>query len=154
MKKASTANSQIAENRRARHNYAIEDTFECGIVLKGSEVKSLRAHHVSFADSYAMIKNGEIFILGLRIEPFKQATHDEIDPDRTRKLLMKKKEITRLERMLSHKQGTLVPLKIYLKEGRVKILIGFGIGKSKVDKRATIKERDTKKELARVLKRG
>ncbi len=95
----------------ARHNYAIEDTFECGIVLKGSEVKSLRAHHVSFADSYAMIKNGEIFILGLRIEPFKQATHDEIDPDRTRKLLMKKKEITRLERMLSHKQGTLVPFK-------------------------------------------
>ena len=91
MKKASTANSQIAENRRARHNYAIEDTYECGIVLKGSEVKSLRAHHVSFADSYAIIKNGEVFILGLRIEPFKQATHDEIDPDRTRKFAHEEK---------------------------------------------------------------
>ena len=154
MKKESTANSQIAENRRARHNYTIEDTFECGIVLKGSEVKSLRAHHVSFADSYALIKNGEVFILGLRIEPFKQATHDDIDPDRTRKLLMHRKEITRLERTLQHKQATLVPLKIYLKDGRIKILIGLGVGKGKADKRATIKEHDTKKELARVLKRG
>jgi SsrA-binding protein len=154
MKKPSTANSQIAENRKARHNYAIEDTFECGIVLVGSEVKSLRAHQVGFADSYVFIKNGEVFILGLRIEPFKQATHDPIDPERTRKLLLHKKEITRLERTMQHRQISLVPLKIYLKEGRIKILVGIGTGKSKIDKRDTIKERDTKKELARVLKRG
>jgi SsrA-binding protein len=144
----------IAENRRARHNYTIEDSFECGIVLHGAEVKSLRAHHVSFADSYVFIKHQEIFILGLRIEPFKQATHDAIDPERTRKLLMNKKEIIRLERLLQHKKLNLVPLKIYLKEGIIKILIGVGVGKSKIDKRATIKERDSKKELSRVLKRG
>jgi SsrA-binding protein len=85
---------------------------------------------------------------------YKQATHDEIDPERTRKLLLHKKEIKRIERALGIKSASLIPLKIYLKKGRVKILIGIGTGKSKVDKRQTIKERDTKKELARVLKRG
>lgn len=145
---------QIAENRRARHNYAIEDTYECGIVLRGSEVKSIRAHHLSFADAYALIKNGEVFIIGLRIEKFKQSTHEEIDPERTRKLLLNKKEITRIERILQSKKASLIPLKVYLKNGRVKILIGLGFGKSKIDKREDIKERDTKKEIARVLKRG
>ncbi len=151
-----TADDQtlISENRRARHNYTIEDTYECGIVLEGSEVKSIRDHHISFADAYALIKNGEIFVIGLRIEKYKQATHDEIDPERTRKLLLHKKEIKRIERALGIKSASLIPLKIYLKKGRVKILIGIGTGKSKVDKRQTIKERDTKKELARVLKRG
>jgi SsrA-binding protein len=151
-----TADDQtlISENRRARHNYTIEDTYECGIVLEGSEVKSIRDHHISFSDAYALIKNGEIFVIGLRIEKYKQATHDEIDPERTRKLLLHKKEIKRIERALGIKSASLIPLKIYLKKGRVKILIGIGTGKSKVDKRQTIKERDTKKELARVLKRG
>ncbi len=144
----------IAENRRARHNYQIEDTFECGIVLQGSEVKSLREHHVSFADAYALLKNGEIFVIGLRIEKFKQATHEEIDPLRTRKLLLHKKEITRIERAMSSKQTALIPLKIYLKEGRIKLLLGLGTGKSKVDKRDTIKDRESKIELSRVLKRG
>jgi SsrA-binding protein len=144
----------IAENRRARHNYAIIETFECGMVLRGSEVKSLRAHHLSFADAYALIKNGEIFIIGLRIEKFKQSTHEDIDPERTRKLLLKKKEITRIERTLQTKKASLVPLKIYLKNSRVKLLLGIGQGKGKIDKREEIKERDTKKELARVLKRG
>lgn len=144
----------IAENRRARHNYQIEDTFECGIVLQGSEVKSLREHQVSFADAYALLKNGEIFVIGLRIEKFKQATHEEIDPLRTRKLLLHKKEITRIERAMSSKQTALIPLKIYLKEGRIKLLLGLGTGKSKVDKRDTIKDRESKIELSRVLKRG
>jgi len=144
----------IAENRRARHNYQIEDTFECGIVLQGSEVKSLREHHVSFADAYALLKNGEIFVIGLRIEKFKQATHEEIDPLRTRKLLLHKKEITRIERAMSSKQTALIPLKIYLKEGRIKLLLGLGTGKSKIDKRDTIKDRESKIELSRVLKRG
>lgn len=144
----------IAENRRARHNYTIEDTYECGMVLLGSEVKSLRAHQLSFADAYALIKNSEIFIIGLRVDKFKQATHEDIDPDRTRKLLLNKKEITRIERNLQTKKATLVPLKIYLKNGRVKLLLGIGIGKSKSDKRETLKERDMKKEISRVLKRG
>lgn len=154
MKKPSSKESLIAENRRARHNYTITDTFECGIVLKGAEAKSLREHHVNFADSYALLKNGEVFIIGLRIERFKQSTHEELDPERTRKLLLHRSEINRIERTLTTKAATLVPLKIYLKDGRIKILVGIGIGKSLIDKRATIKERDTKKELARVLKRG
>src|SRR5690242_11951113 len=100
----------ISENRRARHNYAIEDSFECGIVLAGSEVKSVRERHLSFADAYALIKNGEIFLIGLRIEKYRQATHDEIDPLRTRKLLLHAKEIKRIERALSTKSMSLVPL--------------------------------------------
>lgn len=144
----------IAENRKARHNYAIEDTYECGMVLFGSEAKSIRARHLSFADAYALIKNGEIFIIGLRIEKFKQATHEEIDPERTRKLLLHRTEIKRIERVLLNKKATLVPLKLYLKKGRVKLLLGIGVGKSKIDKRVTIKERDVKRELSRVLKRG
>ncbi len=144
----------ISENRRARHNYAIEDSFECGIVLMGSEVKSIRERHLSFADAYALIKNGEIFLIGLRIEKYRQATHDEIDPLRTRKLLLHAKEIKRIERALSTKSLSLVPLKIYIKNGRVKVLLGLGSGKGKIDKRETIKERDTKRELARVHRRG
>src|SRR5262245_61546361 len=137
-----TEEVQISENRRARHNYSIEETFECGIALLGSEVKSLRAHHLSFSDAYALVKNGEVFIIGLKIEKFKHSTHDSIDPERTRKLLLHKKEISRIERILQNKKATLVPLKIYLKNGRVKLLLGIGIGKSKVDKRDTIKERE------------
>lgn len=144
----------IAENRRARHNYTIEDTYECGIVLVGAEVKSVKEHRLNFADAYALLKNKEIFVIGLRIDPFKQATHEYIDPERTRKLLLHKKEIVRIERTLQNKKATLVPLKIYLKNGRVKLLIGVGLGKTNIDKRETIKERDVKKELARVLKRG
>lgn len=144
----------ISENRRARHNYTIEDTFECGMVLLGSEVKSIKEHRLNFADAYALLKMGEIFIIGLRVDKFKQATHEDIDPERTRKLLLHKKEIVRIERILQHKKASLVPLKIYIKNGRVKLLLGIGIGKSKIDKRQTIKDRDVKKELSRVLKRG
>jgi len=154
MKKPKPAPSQIAENRRARHNYTVQDTFECGMVLKGSEVKSLRGHKVNFSDAYALIKNGEIFIIGLRIDQFDKSTHDILDPDRTRKLLLNRKEITRIERILRTSKATLVPLKLYLKNGRVKLLLGIGIGKTKSDKRNTIKERDAKKEVSRVLKRG
>ncbi|MCA9508787.1 MAG: SsrA-binding protein SmpB [Myxococcales bacterium] len=154
MKKKPHDDNLIAENRRARHNYTIDETYECGIALLGSEVKSIRDRHLSFADAYALIKNGEVFIIGLRIEKYKQATHDHIDTERTRKLLLNKKEIKRIERALSNKSTTLVPLKIYFKNGKVKVLIGLGTGKSKIDKRQSIKERDIKKELSRVLKRG
>lgn len=156
MKSETTKNEiiPIAENRRARHNYQIEDTFECGIALLGSEVKSVRAHHLGFGDAYALVKNNEVFIIGLRIEKYKQSTHDHIDVDRTRRLLLHRKEISRIERIIQNKKATLVPLKIYLKNGRVKILVGIGIGKSKEDKRDTIKEREGRIEISRVLKRG
>ena len=154
MKKEQTDTTSIAENRKARHLYTIDATFECGMVLKGAEAKSLRAHHLSFSDAYALVKDDEIFIIGLRIEKFKQATHEEIDPDRTRKLLLHKKEIKKIKKILQEKKATLVPLKIYLKNGRIKLLIGIGFGKTKTDKRQTLKDRDTKLELSRVLKRG
>lgn len=154
MKKPAQKENLIAQNRRASFNYSIGETFECGIVLKGAEAKSLREHRVSFQDAYALIKNGEVFIIGLRIERFKQSTHEELDPERTRKLLLHKKEIIRIERAMMGKAQTLVPLKIYLKEGRFKVLVGLGVGKSLIDKRTTIKDRDSKKEIARVLKRG
>jgi SsrA-binding protein len=144
----------LLENRKARHNYAIEDTFECGLMLLGWEVKSLRERRANFADAYALLKGGEVFILGLRIDPYKQSTHEILEPERTRKLLLNKKEIIRLERMLQNKKATLVPLKIYLKNNRLKLLIGIGVGKTLVDKRRDIKERETKEQLRRVLKRG
>lgn len=144
----------IAENRRAKHNYQIEDTYECGIALLGSEVKSIRERHVSFADSYAIIKNHEVLLLGLKIERFKQATHEMLDPERTRKLLLNKSEIKRLEKLLQQKKLNLIPLKIYFKDSKVKILIGVGVSKSKVDKRDTIKDREAKIDIRRAVKRG
>lgn len=144
----------IAENRKAKHNYQIEDTIECGIVLLGSEVKSLRQRHVSFADAYAIVKNHEVLLLGLKIERFKQATHDILDPERTRKLLLHKKEIKKLEKLLQQKKLNLIPLKIYFKNSKVKILLGIGISKTKIDKRDTIKDREAKIDIRRAIKRG
>lgn len=144
----------LLENRKARHNYSIEDSYECGLVLLGWEVKSLRDRRANFSDAYGLLKNGEIFILGLRIDPYLQATHEIIEPERTRKLLLRKKEISRIEKALQNKKATLVPLKIYLKNNRLKLLLGIGVGKTLVDKRQTIKDRDTKEQLRRVLKRG
>lgn len=154
MKKTNETSKVLAENRRARHDYAILEAIECGIALKGSEVKSIRARHFSFADAYALIKNDEMFLIGLRIEPYPQATHDVVDPERTRKLLLRRKEIDKIERALKNSSLTLIPLKLYLKGGLIKVLLGLGKGQSKIDKRENIKERETKKELARVLKRG
>ncbi len=113
---------QISENRRARHNYTIEDTFECGIALLGSEVKSVRAHHLSFSDAYALVKNGEVFIIGLRIEKYKQSTHDHIDTDRTRRLLLHKKEISRIDRILHNKKSNFGSLKNLFKKWSSKSL--------------------------------
>jgi SsrA-binding protein len=144
----------LAENRKARHNYTIEDTFECGIVLQGAEVKSLRDGKFNFADSYAYIRSGEIFLIGFQIERFIKSTHEILDPSRTRKLLLHKKEIRKIEKILQIKKASLVPLKLYLKNGRIKVLIGLGFGKTKIDKRESIKEKTVKRELARVLKRG
>ena len=144
----------IADNRKARFNYAITDTIECGVELKGSEVKSLRARHVNFTDAYAMIQNGEVFMIGVKIEPFKQATHENHVVDRQRKLLLKKEEIKKLQKEINLKKISLIPLKIYLKNGRIKILLGKGLGKSKIDKRDTIKKREGDIAANRALGRG
>lgn len=144
----------VAENRRARHDYAVTDTFECGLVLLGTEVKSLRDRRLNFSDSYGLMKDGELFIIGLTIEPYKFGTHVNHEPNRTRKLLLNRREITKIGRELAKKGLTLVPLKIYFKNGRAKILIGIGAGKSNIDKRQDLKRKDADREVARVMRRG
>jgi SsrA-binding protein len=144
----------ISENRRARFDYEILETFECGLVLLGTEVKSLRDKHVSFSDAYAIIKGGEVFLLGLNIEPYKNSSYFGHTPDRTRKLLLNAREIKKISKALAIKGQTLVPLKLYFKNGRAKVLIGIAKGKSSVDKRDTIKKRDTDRQIARVMRRG
>ncbi|MES2504162.1 MAG: SsrA-binding protein SmpB [Myxococcota bacterium] len=146
--------NQIAENKRARFDYSIIDTYECGMVLVGSEVKSLRARHVNFGDAYALLKNHEVFLLGLKIEPYTHGTHENHETDRTRKLLLNRKEIKKIERDTARKGLSLIPLKLYFKDGRAKVLIAIAEGKSKGDKRDTIKQREADREVARVMHRG
>ncbi len=144
----------IAENRRARYDYSISDTYECGIVLLGTEVKSLRARHLNFSDAYAFLKGSEIFLIGLKIEPYIYGTHVNHTADRTRKLLLHKKEIQKIQREIQKKGSTLIPLKLYFKNGRAKVLLAIAQGKSKGDKREDIKKRDADREVSRVMRRG
>jgi SsrA-binding protein len=144
----------IADNRRARHDYAIAETFEAGLELKGTEVKSLRDRHVSFTDAYAVVKGGQVFLLGLKIEPYLHGTHENHERDRTRRLLLKRSEIDKLEKLTADRTSTLVPLKLYFKNGWAKVLVGVGKGKSSVDKRQDLKRREADREVARVLRRG
>lgn len=144
----------IAENRRARHDYAITDTFEAGLELYGTEVKSLRDRHVSFSDAYAIVKGGEALLLGLKIEPYHHGTHENHERDRTRKLLLHRAEIDRLETLVTEKGNTIVPLKLYFKRGWAKVLLGVGKGKTSVDKRQDLRRKEADREVARALRRG
>lgn len=151
-KKPSNDNSRIAENRKARHEYAIEETLEAGVVLQGWEVKSLRAGKGSIVDSYVIIKNGEAFLLNSVITPLLSAsTHVSPVNSRTRKLLLNKKELKRLIGAVERKGYTIVGLSMYWKNSFVKISIGVAKGKKLHDKRQTEKERDWQREKARVL---
>ncbi len=151
-KKPSNDNSRIAENRKARHEYAIEETLEAGVVLQGWEVKSLRAGKGSIVDSYVIIKNGEAFLLNSVITPLLSAsTHVSPVNSRTRKLLLNKKELKRLIGAVERKGYTIVALTMYWKNSFVKISIGVAKGKKLHDKRQTEKERDWQREKARVL---
>lgn len=146
--------SIIVQNRIARRNYEILDTFEAGIVLLGTEVKSLRdAGSMTLKDSFADIKtNGEIYLVGAHIQPYKQGNIYNHEPERPRKLLMHKREIERLDQRIAEKGLTLVPLKLYFKKGIVKVELGLGRGKNVRDKRDTIKEREGRLEIQRALK--
>ena len=143
----------IADNRRARHDYEVLETFEAGIVLVGTEVKSLRDKQVNFADSYALLKDGEVFILGLNITKLKYGTHTNHEPDRTRKLLLHDKQIRKLFKATKEKGHTLVPLKMYFKKGWAKVLLGVAKGRTKVDKRHDLKKKDANREMARAMKK-
>jgi SsrA-binding protein len=142
----------IAENRKARHEYHIEDEFEAGMVLLGTEVKSLRLGHASLKDSYARIKDGEVFIYQMNISAYPFAHYDNHDPLRPRKLLLHNYEIKKLYGKVNEKGYSLIPLRLYFKNGKVKILIALARGKHAHDKRETIRQRDQKRELDRAKK--
>lgn len=129
-------------NRAARYNYYIDDEYECGIVLLGTEIKAIRNSHCSIKDSYVRIKNNEAYIINMYIEKDKNATVFNHDEYRERKLLLHKKEIIKLKQKITEDGYTLVPLKIYFKDNHIKLLIGVGKGKKNYDKRETIKKRD------------
>ncbi len=142
----------IAQNRKARHEYFIEDTYECGLVLFGTEVKSIRAGRVNLKDSYCIVKNGEIFVHGMHVSPYEQGNIYNKDPFRDRKLLLHRREIDRLHG-LSQAQGmSLIPLQLYLKDGLVKMELAVAKGKKLYDKRHDIADRDSKREMERSLK--
>lgn len=142
----------IAINKKAHHDYSIEQTFEAGISLVGTEVKSIRMGKVNIKDSYAYIKNGEVFLSGMHISPYEKGNIFNVDPERDRKLLLNKHEINRLYGMLNQKGYTLIPLSIYLKGRWVKIELGLAKGKKLYDKRAEIAKRDAKREIDKMLK--
>jgi SsrA-binding protein len=136
-------------NRRARFEYEILDSYEAGIVLKGSDVKSLRAGKANLQDSYAVVKNGEVWLVNMHISPYEQANQFNHDPVRTRKLLLNKSEIAKLHNTTNVKGLTLVPLKMYFKKGNAKVELGIARGKKLHDKRESIKERDVEREMRR-----
>ncbi|MBQ8164361.1 MAG: SsrA-binding protein SmpB [Clostridia bacterium] len=142
----------VAQNRKAHHDYFIEETIECGIVLAGTEVKSLRAGKVNLRESYAVVRNGEVFICGMHISPYEHGNIFNKDPLRDRKLLLHKKEIRRLIGYVQQKGLTLVPVDLYFIRGKAKITIGVARGKKLYDKRDDMAARETSREIDRRLK--
>ena len=141
-----------AENRKARHDYFIHETYEAGIALTGTEVKSIRNGRANLQDSFARVENGEMLLYGVHISPYDQGNRFNHEPLRTRKLLMHRREINKLIGQTKEKGFTLVPLKLYFRRGRVKVELGLASGKKLYDKRADLAERDAKREMARAFR--
>ena len=142
----------IAKNPTARHNYTIESTFEAGLVLTGTEIKSIRNGKVNIKDTYVIIKNGEAFVLGMHISPYEQGNIFNPDPLRDRKLLIHKREIMRLYGMIKQKTISLIPLSLYFQGSKVKMEIGIGKGKKLYDKREDMAKKDAERKIDRALK--
>jgi len=142
----------VATNRRARHEYEILETLEAGLVLRGTEVKSLRDGGVNFKDSYVTVRNGEAWLVGCHVSPYSHGTDANHDPERDRKLLLHAREITRLVGKIAERGLTVVPLKLYFKRGRVKIEIGLARGRKLHDKRAALRERETRREMEKAAR--
>ncbi len=142
----------IAENRRARHDYHIEETIEAGIVLTGTEIKSVRAGRVSLQDSHALVERGEVFLYNMHIAPYEQGNRYNHDPGRPRKLLLHRREIDQLFGKVRVRGYTLVPLRVYLRRGRAKVELALARGKKLYDKRADIAEREARRRIDRALK--
>jgi SsrA-binding protein len=144
---------EIVNNRRARHDYFVEDSYEAGIVLQGTEVKSLRATNgITLKDSYADIRGGEMYLVGAHIQPYAQGNIMNHEPERARKLLMHRAEIEKIAQRTGEKGFTLVPLRVYFKDGKVKVEIGLCRGKNTYDKRDSLKEREAKRDVDRALR--
>ncbi len=153
MPKAASSDIKIvATNRTATHNYSIEDRFEAGLVLRGTEIKSIRAGQANLREGYVLLRHDELFLANTHIAPYDPAGRGSHTPLRERKLLMHRKEITKIAQKLNERGYTLIPLKIYLKNGRAKIEIALAKGKREYDKRQTIAERDAARQIDRVLK--
>ena len=152
MSKQKHQNPTIAQNRKARHDYDILETIEAGIVLKGTEIKSIRRGQISLQDGFAGFNGEELWLYGVHIPQFTEGNRFNHDPLRTRKLLLKKKELRRLLGLSQQAGHTLVPLKVYIKNGVAKVLIGLGKGKKQYDKRETLKRQDQQREISRALK--
>ncbi|MEA4953613.1 SsrA-binding protein [bioreactor metagenome] len=147
------ADRTVAQNRKARHDYFILETFECGIVLTGTEIKSVRDGKVNLKEGYALIRNGELWLVGVHISPYEKGSYYNHEPLRDRKLLMRKNEILRLFSKVREKGLTLVPLSVYLKEGRrAKVELALVKGKLLHDKRDSIAERDAKRDMERAVR--
>ena len=152
-KQPKSQNKVVAENRRARYDYAIEETFEAGLSLLGTEVKALREGRANIAESYASVEGNEVYLINANFPIYAPASQFNHDPRRHRKLLLKRREINRLLGETQRKGRTIVPLKLYFNDrGVVKLLIGIGIGKKAIDKRETQKKRDWQKQKARLMR--
>ncbi|MDR6267413.1 MULTISPECIES: SsrA-binding protein SmpB [Rhodobacterales] len=152
-KKADPNNKVVAENRRARYDYAVEDTVECGMILLGSEVKSLRLGAANIAESYATVEDGELWLVNSAIQPYAQAKTFNHEERRRRKLLASKRELAKMWQNIGRQGMTLVPLKLYFNDkGMAKLLIGIAKGKRQADKRETEKKRDWQKQKSRLLR--
>jgi len=149
-----SAEKVVAQNRRARHDYDILDTLEAGLVLTGTEVKSLRGGKASLAEAYATVESDEAYVLQLHIPPYEQGNRSNPDPVRRRKLLLHRAQIHQIRKAIEQKGHTLIPLKLYFSNGRAKLLVGIARGRKTHDKRAAIAERESRRELERVRRRG
>lgn len=143
----------VASNRRARRNYSIIDTYEAGLALLGSEVKSLRNGKMELKDSYAEVRRGEVFLVGAHIAPYDFAREGGHDPERDRKLLLHRREIDRLAGAVAEKGLTIVPLQVYFKEGKAKVELALARGKTTVDKRHSLRDREHAREMERAIRR-
>ncbi len=142
----------IATNRRARYDYEIFDTYEAGLVLQGSEVKSLREGRANLKDAYAIVKDGEMFLIGCHISPYPFARLGGHEPERTRKLLLNRHEIDRIRTQIEERGRTVIPLRMYFKDGRAKLELGLARGKDRFDKRETLKRKQADREMERAMR--
>ena len=149
--KKASASASLASNSRARREYHILDTIECGVELKGTEVKSIRAGKVSLKESFGAVQNGEVVLFNLRVEPYSHGNQFNHDPIRPKRLLLHRAEIIRIHAQVTRKGQTLVPLRLYLKRGRVKVALALARGKDVVDKRETLKRRTADREAQRAI---